>query len=732
MTAVLARTVAALLLAASILSPAIAATAARPRIGLVLGGGGARGTAHIGVLEVLEKLHVPVDCVAGTSIGALVAGAYVSGLRPRQMMDRLGQVDWSDLFEDNPSQAETNYRERILTEKYYPGLEAGATDQGLRAAHGVVGGQKIKLFFNTLVGADRGERTIESLALPLSIIATDIGTGERVVFRSGELSAAMRASMSVPALLAPVHYRGRYLVDGGLVDNLPVDEVKARCHPDVIIAVDVGTPLLEPRQVQSIVAVAKQMIGILSEQNANVSRALLGPKDVYIRPDLKGITAADFNKFREAFERGLKAAQAQADKLRRYAIPEDQYLAWSNKLKAGAPVARPIDEVQITGLKHVNPEAVKKHLHVRIGETLDTAQLQRDIGRIYGDGDYESVDYSVLTVRNRNILRITPTEKSWGPNYLRFGMDLEATGKENSFDLRFAYHRKWINQLGGEWLSGVQVGERDTLFTEFYQPFDARQRFFVEPALEFSRDTFGLYQDDNRIAQYRIRERRAVLNVGVNIGVLGQARLGRVDRRLDSSIETGFASLPTGEAHLRGWQALLDFDQFDRAYFPTKGWAARTAYFREDEQGYGRLFADLRAAHSWADYTLSGRAFYVGALQGQLPLADAGALGGFLNLSGFVRNQILAGDVRFGSIRGEKIIGKMPLGSSGDIRVGLSLEAGEARQRFTETRLEGWQQSASIYLGGETPLGPLYFGYGQARGGPSSLYLFLGLPWYVP
>lgn len=716
-----------LMLAVSTLAQA-AEPAARPRIGLVLGGGGARGTAHIGVLEVLEKLHVPVDCVAGTSMGSLVAGAYVSGVNIQEMMHRLAQVDWRDLFDDTPSHAETNYRERRLEQSYYPGLEFGLTDRGLQMAHGIVGGQKIKLFFNTLVGSERGERSIESLPIPLSIIATDIGTGERVAFRSGELSAAMRASMSVPALLSPVRYQGRNLVDGGLVDNLPVGEVKSHCNADVVIAVDVGSPLFKPEDVNSIGSVTGQMINILTEQNANASRALLKPDDVYIKPDLEGITAADFNKFREGAERGRKAAEAVADKLRRYALPEAQYTAWANKLKTDTQELPRVDEVQIAGLKHVNPEAVRKHLHVDPGEPLNTAQLNRDIGHIYGDGDYESVDYSLLTTRDRNILRITPTEKSWGPNYLRFGVELEASAKENEIGLRVAYHRKWLNSLGAEWLTGGQIGERKTLFTEFYQPLDARQRFFVEPAIGLSRDSLNIYQNDNRIAEYEIKEKRAALYMGANIGVLGQIRLGRLYRKLDSSVETGFTSLPAEERTLKGWSLLVDFDQLDRAFFPTKGWRANIGYFREDDLDYGRLSADLRAAYSWGEYVLNGRIFYLGAMQGKLPLADAGALGGFLNLSGFVRNQIVASDIRFASIRGEKIIGKMPLPLSGDLRAGLSLETGKARNRFSETNLDNWQQAASIYLGGETPVGPVYLGYGFAKGGVSSLYLFLGFP----
>jgi NTE family protein len=186
--------------------------------------------------------------------------------------------------------------------------------------------------------------------------------------------------------------------------------------------------------------------------------------------------------------------------------------------------------------------------------------------------------------------------------------------------------------------------------------------------------------------------------------------------------------LPAGENTLKGWQLLGDFDQFDRTFFPTRGWSASGRYFKENDLDYSRLQLELRGAYPWREYVFNGRIFYLGSPQGKLPLADTGALGGFLNLSGFVRNQVLAGDIRFGSIRAEKVIGHMPLGIAGDLRVGLSLETGRARDRFTETQLTGWQHAGALYLGGETPLGPVYVAYGYAKGGHNTYYLFLGLP----
>jgi NTE family protein len=291
------RFLAALALAVALAANALADGTQRPRVGLVLGGGGARGAAHIGVLDVLERLHVPVDCVAGTSMGALVGGAYAAGLSSARMRAELAKADPRDIFRDTPDYSEQSYRYKELSQRFVPGSEVGVSSKGVRLPPSFIEGQNIKLFLNRLVGSNLGERNIENLPLPLSIIASDIGTGERVVLRSGSLTAAMRASMAVPALLAPYDYQGRKLVDGGLVDNLPIAEVRELCKADVVIAVNVGSPLLKADQVGSLVTVLSQTINLITEQNVSRSLATLKPGDIYIKPDLDGIGATDFDKY---------------------------------------------------------------------------------------------------------------------------------------------------------------------------------------------------------------------------------------------------------------------------------------------------------------------------------------------------------------------------------------------------------------------------------------------------
>ncbi|MEF8755543.1 MAG: patatin-like phospholipase family protein [Accumulibacter sp.] len=704
----------------------------RPRVGLVLGGGGARGAAHIGVLEVLEKLRVPVDCVAGTSMGALVAGVYASGMAPAEMRSELAKADWDDLFQDAPPFSDRSFRNKVKDKRYLPASETGVGEDGLRYQTGIVTGQKIKLFFNQLVGDNRGLRRIEDLALPLSIIATDIVHGKRVVFRNGSLSSAMRASMSVPGLMSPVEVDGQKLVDGGLVDNVPIGEARERCQADVVIAVNVGSPLLKADEIGSLLSVAAQMINILTEQNVVRSLATLKPTDIYIKPELEGITAGDFKRTSETADRGVAAAEAVAAQLGRLSVSESAYAAWvAQKRVAPGPLPR-VDEIEVAGLRRVNPLMFEKHLRLGPGEVLDTEKLNDSLNKAYGDGYYENVDYSLITtLRERNILRLTPQEKGWGPNYLRYGINLDTNFQSDStYTLRAAYHKTLINPLGGELVFGAEIGSSNFLDFDYYQPLDPAQRYFFETNLRYGSLLSTLYQNNDKIAQYRVLRGSGKLAAGINLGTLGQVRAGWEHNLWDPKRNIGSPFLPEESKIYGGWFGQIDLDQTDRLYFPTSGWYSGGRYFDAPAESYSRLDARAGVYHSVGDWVLSGRATYQGSPVGQLPVYDAGSLGGMFNMTAFGVGQLKGDDIRYGSLRAERIIGRLPLGLRGDLRAGLMLETARIGTPYTETQLQGWINSTALYLGGETPFGPAFLGYGYSSsgGGYHNLYLFLGTP----
>ena len=709
-----------------------------PRIGLVLGGGGARGGAHLGVLEVLEDLRIPIACIAGTSMGGLAGGAYAAGVSPRDIQEIVGKTDWINMFDDSAGRQSVDLRHKEIDDRFYSGLEFGVSRDGLRFREGALAGEKLKLFFNRLVRTDLGDRSIEDLSLPLAIIATDIGTGERVAIRKGNLTSAMRASMSVPGLMAPVPREDRKLVDGGLTDNLPIAEVKSLCNADVVIAVNVGSPLLKPDQVTGVVTVLGQVVNLLTEQNVEKSRLLLTPRDIYIQPELGDITSTSFARQLDAAQSGREAALAVADQLRRYSVPVAEFTAWQGRVRLASTHVPPIiDKVEVTETRFVNPQTLRRAIRQREGEPLDSSALATDLVTEYSQGDLHSLDYSVVRERDKTILRITPIEKPWGPDYLRFGLGLASDFRaESAYNFRVLYRRTWINALGAEWLTGAQIGSEQSIKTEFYQPFDQRHLTFTRAYAGAGLRKLPLFFGSDRVAVYRIQENRAGVEAGVNIGAHGQVSAGWVARSLGSVLDTGPNAFPNASERLGGPIATLAIDTYDQPYFPTRGLKLDVSHFdalRVSSNGpnlapYSRTEARFGAAWSRNRWTWLAGLEGGTALKGALPLADAFTLGGARRMSGFANDQLLGGEYTFGRIEGQyRLNFASPLYGLSLI-AGVVAEAGRMNKVLTDASLSGWQRSFGAYLAASTFLGPVYLGVAEAKNGRGRFYLFIGSP----
>lgn len=706
---------------------AASAVAAPEKIGLVLGGGGARGAAHIGILEVLERERIPIDCIVGTSMGGLVAGSYAAGLSPADMRNKLADADWTDMFLDLADYSQLSYRQKRVSRRFLAGTQIGLSERGFQIQPGVVAGEKIKLFFNQLVDDDLGERTIEQLSLPLAIVATDIGTGERVIFREGSLTQAMRASMSVPGLMAPVEYQGRKLVDGGLVDNLPVEVARDLCQADRVIVVNVGSPLKAPETIGSLLSVTSQMIGILTKQNVERSLSTLTGSDIYLAPELTDIKATDFVRYEDAAATGEEAAERQLSALRELSVSPERYAQWAQQRRHPEREALMIDEVVIADTKRVHPAFVARHIQQQPQQLLDRSVLEQDLIRTYGDGYYDSVDYRVLREDGRNRLEILVREKDWGADYLTFGFAIDNEYRQgSSFNFRGAYRNTWLNRYGGEFFASVDVGGKPALELNFYQPLTPSQRFFLEPRYSRKREEIGLYDNHKQLAEYRLDTSFSELTLGSNLGVYGQSRLGWREYHIRGTADISEISLPNVDERYGGVIYELNLDRRNRLYFPSKGWRADLSYFDSAEENYKKISLDLGGVYKWSDWVIGARAAQIMSLEGVLPLYDAVMLGGFLNMSGYASNQILGDDALYSHLRAERIIGRMPLGLNGDLRLGLGVEAARLETSYTLDNHDTWLDSAVIYLGGETPLGPLFLGYGFTFSGDYNLYLQVG------
>ena len=307
-----------------------------------------------------------------------------------------------------------------------------------------------------------------------------------------------------------------------------------------------------------------------------------------------------------------------------------------------------------------------------------------------------------------------------------FESDL-ATGA--TYTLRAAYQKTWLNAYGAEMLAVAEIGNRTRLGVEFFQPLDGAQRFFVDAGLAYQRRNLYVFQDDDKLAELEVYELTGQLFAGARIGTLGQVRLGWEEAGKKGAVSIGPPQVPDYKVHYGGWFASIDLDRMDRIYLPRSGWAAYVRYLDTPSQGFAKLDAIVSGAASQGPWVVLGRASYVGSPVGQLPDYDPAKLGGFLNLSAFARDQLIGDNASYAGIRVERVIGTMPLGIRGDIRLGAVVEAGRMGTAYTETNLHGWQSSVGLYLGGETPLGAIFFGGAYSpSSGYSNLYFLFGTP----
>ena len=490
--------------------PASTATAtARPKIGLVLSGGGARGGAHLGVLKVLQELRVSVDVIVGTSAGSIIGAAYASGMPLDELEADLRPLSTALLFRD-VRRDDLSMRGKAEEQYNYIGPEVGLTPEGVSLPKGAVSGVSLEAVLRQLTARQKNPE-FDRLPIPFRAVATDLSTAEMVVLDRGSLTAAVRASMALPAAVNPVEIDGRLLVDGGVSRNLPVDVARA-LGAQVIIAVNIGTPLQTREQIRSLLGVTDQMMRIVTAQNVRQSLSELGPDDVLISPELGNLGTADFDRLLEAAGAGEHAARAVADRLQRYRVDEARYAQWEWQRLSPQPGYARVDAVDIRGTRVVNPEAVRAMLRLQPGQTFDAEQLDADLRRLYATGDFESVSYALADQADGGkALTVQATEKSWGPSYLRVGLGLSSDFSGNAyFNLLLAHRRTWLNPLGAEWRNELQTGHVDRLATEWFQPLNVQRSFFVSAQGEARREPFDIFTTANaRHGSVATRTRRA-------------------------------------------------------------------------------------------------------------------------------------------------------------------------------------------------------------------------------
>jgi NTE family protein len=709
-----------------------AAAGPRPRIGLVLGGGGAKGAAHVGVLQVLDELRVPIDCVAGTSMGALVGATFAAGSAPAEIERAVLAIDWAQTVGGQGRRDQMPINRKLAEQTNANPLELGIGSGGIRVPRGLIATQRIENEIRGLVAHARFTHDFDELPIPFRAVATDMLGGGMVILGEGDLSVAMRASMAIPGAFAPVVLGNQVLADGGMMRNLPVDVARDLCA-DVVIAVWLTSPPLEQQDVASALALAGRSLDVMIQANQNAQIATLTIDDVGVAVPMGDIGSSDFHRVPETIALGRTAAEVHRDALLRYSIPETEYLAWRESLARPAFDTNRIAAVQITGTGRVNEEYVRAQLRRTLeGASVTANDVAVDAERIFATGAFERVEYRLTGSPEEREIEFETVEKSWGPNFMRFDFGLANLGDPDLIGIvRVDHNRPWTNSLGGEWHNAMQLGRWALLTTDWYQPLDTRQRFFVQPIAQMERERQDIYLDGDRVAQYLVSQVFGQADLGLNLGTKAQLRLGFRHGTYEADIDTGIPGLPEIDSREdTSLQFRAAYDTRDSVGLPTRGTFLNVRYvyssdWLDGEERYELLEGVIQHAFNIGGNALNLIAGGANTLSGELPVTQQIQLGGIRTFPGLRPGELRGNGYWFaGTIYSWRLLDIQPLfGQS--IYAGIRLQAGEVTDRIDQVD-DGTLYGLSGSLTGRTPVGTLLLSLGFVDNGSWLLQFSLG------
>ena len=718
----------------------------RPKIGLVLGGGGAKGLAHVGVIKVLEEQRIPIDYIAGTSMGAIVGGLYAAGMSSDELEGLIENINWTEVFKDKPPRKDRTFRDKEDDYTYLLDFETGVRGGKFRLPEGFIQGQQIYMELKKLTHAVRDVSDFDQLSIPFRAVAVDAGTGQQVVLEQGSLPEAIRASMSLPGVFAPAYIDGRLLVDGGILNNVPID-VARDMGADIVIVVDVGSPISDLGDSSSAISIMSQSSAILSRTRTEAQLATLASTDVLLVPDISEVGALDFNDLHKIVALGETVAQQRRSELTRLSISPEKYQQYLKQRAALVPQQKPpvIEFIRIETNSKLDTRTIRARLRITEGDVLDEQLLREDINQIYALKNFQQVDYKVIEENGKIGLVIIAEAKSWGPNYLRFGLNLISDFDEiNKFNLASRLDKTEINGKGGEWRNILQLGDTGLIFSELYQPLDFGSRYFVAPRIRYRSSNFSLYEDGDRIADFKVVDYAVGFDIGRELSTWGEIRLGIERGVIDLERRVGledlelidpdlFAALDEAKLDEGAFFAALRYDKLDNARFPRQGAAfviewlgARTDLGAEAKND--AFFASSYAANSWGKHTVGFGVEFGTNSDNRVQDVTAFVLGGPLRLSGLKpdeligRNSALLQLVYQNRFSGGVGILGMP------VYLGASLEKGNIWSDRSDISFDSAITAGSVFMGLDTAAGSIFVSAGFAEDNRSSFYFSFGMP----
>jgi NTE family protein len=722
----------------------------RPKIALVLSGGGAKGSAHIGVLKVLEEKRIPVDIIVGTSMGSYVAGMYAMGYSAEEVERTTLAIDWNKGYQDKVGRNELSLRKKQQNEQYQLRADIGVNGNTTQLPDGFFQGQSMASLLRFATSNLPVQKSFDDLPIPYRAVATDMETVTPYVLDHGSLAKAMQASMSIPGALKPVEWEGHILADGGSVNNMPVDVAKAM-GADIVIAIDIGAKLRTREELKSGLAMIDQLTTYMTQVGTDKQKALLGPKDILLVPEFGGMGIADFALMPEGIENGEAVARRAASQLDGLSLSKADYADYRNQKlsrraeRSGQP-AYFIDKVELVNKSRLSDETMIATLKVRPDKVQTNESLEAGIRRLYALESFDRITYQVEERNGENVLVVDASEKNWGPGYLNFQLGFSDDFQSDSnYNVGMSYTLTNVNDLGAEWLTEASLGTAKHVKTDFYTPLESSQTFYGEASLGYDKtqrrlfvspDEAGFLPVDFVESEYNFFSADASLGWNrqpwsrVSIGLNG--KIGKIDLQ-------NFKDA-TVDATAWGPYVRFEHDTLDSRYFPYEGvqWDVRAGYTRVSTDDNTGLDGDNHSSGvsyhlslikpwSWDRHSINLLLEGGGLDTDEVIPLDIQDLGGLFRLSGYQRYELSGRYSLFGGLRYIYRVADNDFGAlRAPLYLGGSIERGGVWNKGEDISLESSILAGSVYVGIESFLGPIFLGYGMAEGGNDVIYLQLG------
>ncbi|MGS0826249.1 patatin-like phospholipase family protein [Shewanella sp. 0m-8] len=733
-----------IILCLAISCPYFSVAEERPKIGLVLSGGGAKGAAHIGVLKVLEEKQIPIDYITGTSIGAYVGGMYALGYSAAEIEAIMMNTNWDKGYSDTIPREALSYRDKETRDQFNIPINVGYSDEQVKMPAGLLRGQSMSQLLRSSTNLVQQFGDFNDLSIPYRAVATNLATSEPVVLTSGSIVAAMQASASVPGALQPAVIDGKLLVDGGIANNMPVDVVKAM-GADIVIAVDIGSPLMGQTELSSTVAVLNQLSTILTNASSDRQKALLTEHDILIRPNIGELSTTDFSIMPIALPLGEIAARQQSDKLELYSVGKQDYQQHiaTKKTKRQqwlADIDRPLIKIIYNNDSKVSEKLLADNLELNVGEPVSVKALEAGLDRVYALDKFERVDAEFTDTEDGRVLTVSTKAKSWGPNYFQLGFSWEDDFSLDSvISLDMAYTMTDLTENGGEWRNEVSFGFDKLIASEFYQPLEKDQSFFSRARLEYELKDWGFFENNNRVLELRQTAYRTEIGIGMNYTQNGMVEVGLLGEMGDLENDAwGF-----GKVDYDGYGGYFKFayDDLNSINFPTSGnrftfnvYMRKESYELDgvsDSSDFSMQYeADWRGAVGVGNHAFVGIASLATVDKDGEFTVNVSELGGFLNLSGYHKNALYGAHKVFGAFVYQYDLGRDILGMTEyPLYLGTSIEAGNVWNQKDSVSLDDLIYAGSLYLGIDTSVGPAALGFGASDDGEKTVFLFIGKNW---